>query len=86
MNRECISYYKYVVQDLVGIVYYLHLHLTRSRERTLKLYKPFITYFLVIHTSLAPTPVRSIRKFRAAVHAVIAMGRMRRERGKGRGL
>lgn len=86
MNRECISYYKYVVQDLVGIVYYLHLHIMRARERTLKLYRPFIAYFLAIHPSLAPTPTRPIRKFKAAVHAVIAMGRIRRERGKGRGL
>lgn len=86
MSRECISYYKYVVQDLVVIAYYLHLHLTRSRERTLKLYKPFIAYFLAIHPTLATTPAKPIRKFRAAAHAVIAMVRMRRERGKGRGL
>jgi hypothetical protein len=86
VNRECISYYKYVVQDLVGIAYYLHLHLTRARERTLKLYKPFLSYFLAIHPALAPTPNSPLRRFRAAVHAVIAMARMRRERGKGRGL
>jgi hypothetical protein len=86
LSRECISYYKHVVQDLVGIAYYLHLYLTRARERTLKLFKPFLNYYLAIHPALAPAPRTAARKFKAAVYAVVAVGRMRRERGRGRGV
>lgn len=85
LSRECITYYKYVVADLVAIACYLHLHLMRSRERTLKLFKPFITYYLTIHPALAPNR-RPISKLRGAVWAVVAALRMRRERGRGKGL
>ena len=79
MGRECVSYFKYVVQDLVGIIYYLHLHLIRSHERTLKLYQPFLNYYIAIHPAITHKDYkRPINRFRTAVYAVIAMGRMRR--------
>jgi hypothetical protein len=76
------------VQDLVGIAFYLHLHLTRGRERTMKLFKPFINYYLAIHPSLVPANKKKgkMSKFRSAVYVVVAVKRMMRERGKGKAL
>ena len=79
MSRECVSYFKYVIQDLVGIVYYMHLQLIRSHERTLKLFQPFLNYYLAIHAAITHKNVKKpINRFRTAVYAVIAMGRMRK--------
>lgn len=78
-----------MVQDLVGIAYYLHLHLMRSRERTMKLFKPFISYYLAIHPTLAPNTAskhKNSSRFKIAVYVVVAIIRMRRERGRGKGL
>ena len=85
VGRECVSYYKYVVLDLVALAHYLHLHLARARERTLKLYRPFLSYYLAIHPALAAPPPSPLRRLRAAVQAVVAVGRMRRERGRAAG-
>lgn len=81
LSRECVSHYKYVVQELVTVIYYLHLHLIRSRERSLKLFKPFINYYLTLHPKLALSRNKyknPIIRFRAAVCVLVAIFRMRK--------
>jgi hypothetical protein len=90
LNRECITHYKYVVQDLVGVIYFLHLHLMRHRERSMKLFKPFVNYYLSIHPLLQSAEPKSKRrrprKLRSVVYVLVALFRMRKERGRGKGL
>jgi hypothetical protein len=73
---------------MVTVVFYMHLLLVRFRERTRKLYAPFIQYYFVVHQVIAPaTPRESIRRrFKAGVYVLIALRRMRKETGGGRGL
>ena len=89
LNRECIGHYKYILQDMLGALYYMHLLLLRQRERSIKLYMPFIAYYFAIHPTIKCQfkKGKSPRaKLRTSVWMVIAILRMKREVGRGKGL
>jgi len=86
-SRECVNKYKYMLQDLVGVCYYLYLLLIRQREKVRKIYYPFINYFLTIHPSIRHIKTsKLLLKFRAAVHVLVALQRMKKDGGKGKGI
>ena len=80
MGKETIAYYKYILQDLIAVIYYLHLLLLRNKEKSNKVYLPFVKYFLAIHPSLSQSSTRNPKytnKFKTVVHVIIATIRMK---------
>lgn len=89
MGKEIIGHYKYILQDLIAIIYYLHLLLLRSKETATKIYLPFIKYYLAIHPNLIQSTTRKqkpINKFKTAIYVIIAMIRMKNANSEGKGL
>ena len=77
------------LQDLIEIIFYLHLLLLRQKERSNKIYLPFIKYFLAIHPSLehsSPRKPKALHKFRIAVHMIVAITRMKNSNIQGNSL
>jgi hypothetical protein len=82
MNRECISHYKYTLQELLAIVYYLHMLLLNYKQKIANNYFPFIKYYykgFKLGQEKRKHNKKGINRFRVCVWAVRCIVRMRAE-------
>jgi len=84
MNRECISHYKYTLQELLAIVYYLYMILLNYKQKITNNYLPFINYYYKSHNIVQDKKYKiknrkGINRFRVYVWAIRCMVRMRAE-------
>jgi hypothetical protein len=84
MNRECISHYKYTLQELLAIVYYLYMILLNYKQKIANNYLPFINnyykgYNMIQDKKNKIKNRKGINRFRVCVWAVRCLVRMRVE-------
>ena len=84
MNRECIAHYKYTLQELLAIVYYLYMIVLNYKQKIANNYLPFINYYYKGHSMLQDKRNKmknrkGVNRFRVCVWAVRCMVRMRVE-------
>lgn len=80
LNKECIIYYKYSLQDIIGVVYYLYQLLLSKRQLTKKLLIPFVNRYWDVHqdNKKEKKKRKPIGIFRSAVWMIIAISRMQK--------
>ena len=76
--------YKYVLQDIIGVVHYLYSSICQEQIKAKMVYKPFVNNYFAIKSCRKEG--KGLRRFRACAWAIIAGIRMKNDVSSGRGL
>ena len=76
--------YKYVLQDIIGVVHFLYSSIRQEQIRAKMVYKPFVKNYFEIKTYRKEGT--ALNRFRACAWAVVAGIRLKNNVSSGRGL